>query len=373
MTVTPATSTVTSTVTIRPTVYTTSVETALSTTSETQTLSTVTSSVTTEQTQTASTETDFVTVTVTADPAKVKKARSAITQTSSTYPAYASPCSAWDKYVSACSCVGVFPTVITVATPVTTTVVTETTVSPFSVLLSVEECRVQSTNVNPTQTVTSSILSTTSSTETDIATATDTTVIITDTLTIAVTSTTLATVTSTAIPTASPSPVCSTGSVRAFRAHATQYGDSDLYMYANTPDYVNGAVIWNANTAATAPTLKNRYIWAIDSAGYLYMAYQTPPYNYIDYAYVNTATSGSVWPQVARQTVVENSIANGASVSKIKACVDSVTGELHLNAAGRTQILWCGAQMWMSNTLGSDINRGECTQMFPTIVPEPVV
>jgi hypothetical protein len=126
VTVTPATSTVTSTVTIRPTVLTTSVDTRYYTTSETTTVSTETDTTIVQETQTASTETDFVTITV-SDPAELK-ARQA-TQTSSTYPAYASPCSAWDRYVSACSCVGVFPTTITVATPITITVVTETTVS----------------------------------------------------------------------------------------------------------------------------------------------------------------------------------------------------------------------------------------------------
>ncbi|KAB5515139.1 hypothetical protein GE09DRAFT_1231585 [Coniochaeta sp. 2T2.1] len=167
VTVTPATSTITSTVTVRPTVFTTSVDTRLYTESQTTTVSTETDVTTVQETQTVSTETDFVTVTV---PGVLPLKARAVTQTSSTYPAYASPCSAWDKYVSACSCVGVFPATITAATPVTTTVVTETT------------------------TVTSTGLLTTSSTETDIISATATT-ITTNTLTIPVTSTTLATVT----------------------------------------------------------------------------------------------------------------------------------------------------------------------------------
>jgi len=60
---------------------------------------------------------------------------------------------------------------------------------------------------------------------------------------------------------------------------------------------------------------------------------------------------------------------NSGSISLIKACVNSLTGELTMNAGGRTQMLICGGQLWMSETLGSDINRGGCTQMFPTIVP----
>jgi hypothetical protein len=102
------------------------------------------------------------------------------------------------------------------------------------------------------------------------------------------------------------------------------------------------------------------------------LAYNVPPYNYIYYPFVQTGSTGSLWPQVEPSTNLNNAIANGAAVSKIKACVDSVTGELHLDAAGRTQILYCGVQLWMSNNLGADINRGGCTQMFPITVPEPV-
>jgi hypothetical protein len=55
--------------------------------------------------------------------------------------------------------------------------------------------------------------------------------------------------------------------------------------------------------------------------------------------------------------------------SYLKGCVNPLTGELTVTAGGRTQMMNCGAQLWMSNNLGVDVNRGGCTQMFPTIQP----
>jgi hypothetical protein len=47
----------------------------------------------------------------------------------------------------------------------------------------------------------------------------------------------------------------------------------------------------------------------------------------------------------------------------------SDTKELVLETDGRTQILWCGNQMWMSvSDRGANINRGVCSQHFPRIV-----
>ncbi|OIW31528.1 hypothetical protein CONLIGDRAFT_629205 [Coniochaeta ligniaria NRRL 30616] len=336
VTVTPATSTVTSTVTVLPTVYTTIVGTELSTTTESNTVSTQTADFTTQQTQTASTETDFTTITVTAAAATLK--RRAVTKTCPTPPAYASPCSSWPKYVSACSCVGVVPTTVT-ATPETTA------------------C---------TSTVTSSIFSTISSIETDVISVTASTSA-TETQLISVIDTTLATVTQTAIPSSSPVSVCGPAS-GPFKAHATQYAGNDYYIYANLLNGLTGGVTWNALSASTAASVQNKYIWTIDANGHLGLAYNVPPYTYQYVVYMSTASSGSNWPQLGTQASVAASVAAGAAVTYVNACVDSITGELKLDAAGRTQIMYCGQQLWMSSTLGSDVNRGTCVQMFPTIV-----
>jgi hypothetical protein len=127
--------------------------------------------------------------------------------------------------------------------------------------------------------------------------------------------------------------------------------------------------LWSGASTSTSPSVQNKYIWALDSQSRLYLAYNVPPYTYTYYAYMVNSGSGSNWPQVGTQSSVASQIAAGGLVSYITGCVNSLTGQLELNAAGRTQILWCGQQLWMSNNLGSDINRGVCEQMFPTIVP----
>jgi hypothetical protein len=130
---------------------------------------------------------------------------------------------------------------------------------------------------------------------------------------------------------------------------------------------LSGGVTWQQGSTSTSTTVQNKYLLAIDAQGHLYLAYNIPPYSYTYYFYVSTASSGSLWPQVNTQQAIANSIANGGQVAYVNACVNTATNQLQLEAAGRTQMLYCGAQLWMSNTLGSDINRGGCTQMFPTL------
>lgn len=174
------------------------------------------------------------------------------------------------------------------------------------------------------------------------------------------TETALATVTTTPIATC-------TGHTGAFRAVATQYNSQSLYIYANLLNGLIGGVTWQQGSTSTAASVQNKYILAIDDNGHLHVAYNVPPYTYTYYFYVSTSSSGSVWPQVEPKANVESAIANGAKITYVNACVNSETNQLELEAGGRTQILYCGAQLWMSNTLGSDINRGGCTQMFPTL------
>jgi len=101
----------------------------------------------------------------------------------------------------------------------------------------------------------------------------------------------------------------------------------------------------------------------------LNLAYNVPPYSFKYYAYMSTASSGSNWPQVNTEAAVRAQVNNGAAIAFVKGCVDSITGELKLDAAGRKNILWCGSQMWMSFTMGEDINRGVCNLMKPIIAP----
>ncbi|KAK4231506.1 hypothetical protein QBC38DRAFT_224482 [Podospora fimiseda] len=60
--------------------------------------------------------------------------------------------------------------------------------------------------------------------------------------------------------------------------------------------------------------------------------------------------------------------AGNGQIQMVKACVNSITHELTLEAAGRRNIMWCGNQLWLSYGDGSEINRGTCVQFFPKAV-----
>lgn len=209
------------------------------------------------------------------------------------------------------------------------------------------------------------MLSTVCSTETDVISATASTST-TETQVISVTDTTLATVTQTATPSVAPAPVCSAVS-GPFRAHATQYQDQDEDIFANA-NGATGSLNWNLlSDVGTNPILTNRYIWTINN-GHLALAYTAAPYDYAVFV-ATSASSGSLVPRLGISSSVESQMAAGLPLAFVNACVDTATGELQLDAVGRTQILWCGGQVWLSNTLGSDIvGRGTCVQMFPTVV-----
>jgi hypothetical protein len=58
--------------------------------------------------------------------------RAATTVATGTIPAYASPCSGAVKYSSACSCINIFPTTITAATPLASTTISDATTTQTS-------------------------------------------------------------------------------------------------------------------------------------------------------------------------------------------------------------------------------------------------
>lgn len=235
-------------------------------------------------------------------------------------------------------------------------------------------CEYSSINIVPflkltyfQQTITSSILTTASTTETAVISVTASTAT-TETQIISVTDTTLATITQTVVPTVTPAPVATcVAYTGAFKAHATQNG-GDLFINGNFINPLQGSFWWNSASSSTSATVQNKFIWAIDGNGYLYVAYSFAPYNYVYYAYMITSGSGSNWPQLDRKSVIDTMVSRG-SASYVKACVNPDTMELQLDAGGRTSILWCGGEMWMGYGKGEDINRGVCVQMFPTIVP----
>ncbi|KAK1833516.1 hypothetical protein QBC39DRAFT_346218 [Podospora conica] len=368
VTVTGTAVTLTETSTIVPTEYNTIVDTASITQTDTTTASTETLLFTTSTTTTASTETDrtttteivtvtstdFQTVTTTVGPPVVSlaplKARADLE-----LPVYAAGvCPSLKKYIAACKCAGVTPVTVTQGVPATTVTVQVTTPVTSAVLTTFSTTETEVASV--TSTVSTTVVETISVTVTSAVTETDqvsTTTTIPETTTTTVTSA----VASCTIPTVP------------FKATATEYNNTPLLMYANLMTGLTGGLTWQPASASTAASVQNKFIWALDSQGYLNLAYNVPPYTYKYYAYMSTSSSGSNWPQVNTEASVRASV-NAGAATMIKGCVDSITGELHLDAAGRKNILWCGNQLWMSYGLGEDINRGTCNLMKPIIAPQ---
>jgi len=391
LTVTPEAGTVTETVTVVPTEYATAIDTAILTETVTTTASTETQFVTLGATVTAATQTDVVTVTTTvlatqtdvvtvtttdgnagstrilpradtlsAPPAEAETPSAtggaAVTPA---IPAYATAdCPSWHQYVLACKCAGVTPTTITADAPDATTITVSDTVTAVTV-------DVPST-VTTTETVIVSVTATTAATEVDTASLTAT-IALTETATVSST----VTVTSTTTQTVQPQATCRPGSeVGAFRATATEWNASPYVLFATLVNGIVGGVDWkNLGSLSTAPNAQARYLFKVDADGYLAVAYNIPPYTYEYLAYIalpTTSAEASAWPQVATRASVEGQMANSGRIAKIKACVNSVTGELTLDAAGRKNILYCGGQLWMAFGDGADVNRGTpCVKMFP--------
>jgi len=178
------------------------------------------------------------------------------------------------------------------------------------------------------------------------------------------------TVTSTTTQTVQPQPTCRPGSeVGPFFATVTEQGSSPLLLSGSMPNCLSGSLGWNYAPTSTLPRIRNEFIFKIDDDGYLVLAYNIPPYSYNYAVYVSTRSdTGSNWPQVGVKASIDANIANGIKVARVKGCVNSVTGELTLDAAGRTNILFCGWQAWMSFGAGDDVNRGAaCVKMFPKV------
>ncbi len=145
---------------------------------------------------------------------------------------------------------------------------------------------------------------------------------------------------------------------------ATQYQNAPYYLQDFQTSIVMGTVTWAGYNPGAYP----RYTWALDSDSNLYLALKINGYPYTYYPYVSATGTGSALAVVAQAATVKNFVNSGNS-AYLKGCVNPLTGKLTVTAGGRTQMMNCGAQLWMSNNLGVDVNRGGCTQMFPTIQP----
>lgn len=121
---------------------------------------------TVEETETA---TQIIATTKTVEVVGRVAARQA-TAYGSTFPAYASPCTNFPKYSSACSCLGYYPDTVTVAAP--STYITEyvTSTSTSTLLTTTSSTTVSSQSITDTTLVTSTV-----TVPTDVTTTTSTT------------------------------------------------------------------------------------------------------------------------------------------------------------------------------------------------------
>ncbi|KAK3502313.1 hypothetical protein B0T13DRAFT_165297 [Neurospora crassa] len=323
----------------------------------------------TTETTIASTETVFQTITVPAptekkrdidtltfvEPTSSASVEPAPVQSSPALPEYALDCPSFDKYKSACKCVGAEIVTVTVPVPVSTVTVEETTTILASVAATVTTTETELVSVTATASATATVLldgvETVTATQTDVVSLT-------------------ATVTAIETATLAPEPVQPVCQINtgAFRA-VTTFNNNDLYMYTNLMNDLVGGINWQAGSTSTSQSIQPRYNFALDSEGSLYLHDRIAPYTYTYYVYIPITNSGSQWPQVNTKESIEYAITQGSRISKIKGCVNPVTGELTLqDSIGRKNILYCGAQLWLSAGLGEDINRGGCVQQFPKVV-----
>lgn len=138
----------------------------------------------------------------------------------------------------------------------------------------------------------------------------------------------------------------------------------------NTPYYLldnqvgvsqTGDALWEPYNAGNAV----KYTFAFDADGYLFLPGMIPPFTTMTYyMYAGLGTSGSLFPQIASQAIVAAGVAAGVR-AYITGCVNSVTGALTLSTAGRSEILWCSGELWMSNNEGSDVGGRQCVEVFP--------
>ncbi|KAG7289926.1 hypothetical protein NEMBOFW57_006303 [Staphylotrichum longicolle] len=372
VTVTPEVTTVTETATEIPTEYATLVETDISTVTVTSTvstetlLSTIDTTVATTVTQRSivqvtrpyATVTVFVTSTSTVVPQNTvtviprRGVDTALAPPS--MPSYASAaCQSWDKYVSACRCVSVTQQTVTASASAATVTVTVTDSAASTI------------SVPTTISTTTTIVESKTATETDVqintalVTATVSTTVTGNVLVIGSTGT----VTSTVIQTVAPPAESCRSDAGNFRAFAPSSAGGNLYMYAETsgsPGGVSGSAKWMAPpTSSTNAGDLYKYQWYVDESGLLAMTYASGTLKLA--AWVSTTAAAPSVP-----LMVSSSVGSPSIYTRIPACVSSVTGALTLIAAGRTNILMCGQNLYLSSGTGSDTGL-PCTRMYPKI------
>ncbi|KAH8904627.1 hypothetical protein BR93DRAFT_930086 [Coniochaeta sp. PMI_546] len=355
---------------------TVSTEVLLYTESTTVTASTETDILTESTTVTASTKTDILTQTATVPVTTTAvQTAAAVTSTSTVYqvaakarrsasanlPVYASTvCPSWDKYVSACKCAGAVATTITVPAPaVTVTVPAGSTVTSVVSTLSSTETDIVSAvaTVSSTESDISSVTATTLSTETDSILLTAT---VSTTQIDIVSSTSIASQTST--PTTVVTLTCKPPGT-AFQVTSPYTDGTTRFMNVIS----SGPVAWQTTSipVGTGGASTYSYTWTLDSNGYLELAHLVGTGTTISVPYIDlSVTTSSVSITTKPKAVVEAAVAAG-TYARLKGCVNAATNEVTISGAGRSNILLCGNLFYLSSGTGSDVSF-PCTRLFPT-------
>ncbi len=204
---------------------------------------------------------------------------------------------------------------------------------------------------------------TTQATQTDTASATA----LTTTLTFVTRGYQTATVTTTTTVTVTPTPVslaCQgvpSSYIQETFAGIPQVLHADVQ---NGMSGIYGSAQWVANATATGGPDRRRF--HIDASGNV--NFRTS--SLVTTLYINTASAGntlSVRPQLILESQFDYYVGIGQPYARLKGCADPATGELLLTIAGRTNILYCSGQFWMSSGSGSDTGLS-CVRAFPKLV-----
>lgn len=263
-------------------------------------------------------------------------------------PTYASlVCADWAKYSKACKCVGV----------------TATTVTASAASAPIETVTVTASDALTT------VVSTLSSTYTDIISLTETvsdvettTIGATDLITATATLTTSAAV-ETVLATSTPVSVvpltCKPRQVP-FRASTPFPDGSTRWMNSVS----NTIVAWQSFAPGTSGAGLYSSTWQVDAGGWLEHVNVLPGQTQVLAMYVDaTRTQATSQVLVRPRSDVEQGV-NDGRWARVKGCVNAQTGVLTLSVKGRQNVLSCGNGLYVSSGDGKDV-RTDCLTLSP--------
>ncbi|KAK3398286.1 hypothetical protein B0T20DRAFT_204001 [Sordaria brevicollis] len=288
-------------------------------------------------------------------PTSSEASTSEVSTSADTFPAlptYASlVCADWAKYSKACKCVGVTATTVTL---------------PAASAPPIETVTVTASDALTT------VVSTLSSTVTDIISVTET---VSDTETSTIGATELITATATLTTSAPVETVVSTSTAVSvvpltcrprnipFRASTPFPDGSTRWMNSVS----NTIVAWQSFASGTTGSGLYSSTWQVDANGMLEQVNVLPGQTQVLAMYVDaTRTLETAQVLVRARSEVEAAVDQGRW-ARVKGCVNAATGELTMSTVReRRNILSCGNGLYMSSGDGKDV-RSDCLVLRPVV------